>query len=156
MEQVMENTQFWQLMKLVDRVALEDGEEDRAVLSLTSALTAMEVTSIEAFHEHLSQHLFAIDGEKYAANAGNSGESDDGFLYARCYVIARGEEYYFRVKQTPVEMQRSADQWCESLLYVAPNAWAARSGSDPSDWTFEATVSYESGSNPDLWPHGGA
>ncbi|WP_161961565.1 MULTISPECIES: DUF4240 domain-containing protein [Xanthomonas] len=152
----MENSQFWQLMKLIDRVALKDGDEDRALASLTSALTAMEVTSIEAFHEHLSQHLFAIDGEKYAENAGDSGQSDDGFLYARCYVVACGEEYYSRVKRTPAEMQRSADQWCESLLYVAPNAWAAGSGRDPSDWPFEATVSYESGSNPDLWTEAGA
>ncbi|MCS3746994.1 hypothetical protein FHY18_002590 [Xanthomonas arboricola] len=147
----MENGQFWQLMKLVDRAALEDGDEDRALAALTSALTAMEAASIEAFHEHLSQHLFAIDGEKYAENASDSGQSDDGFLYARCYVVARGEEYYFRVKRNPIEMQRSADQWYESLLYVAPNAWAAASGSDPSEWEFESTVSYESGSNPDLW-----
>ncbi|MCC8539559.1 DUF4240 domain-containing protein [Xanthomonas axonopodis pv. poinsettiicola] len=152
----MENSQFWRLMKLVDRVALEDEDEDRALSSLTSALAAMEVTSIEAFHEHLSQHLFAIDGEKYAEHAGASGQSDDGFLYARCYVVACGEEYYSRVKRTPTEMQRSADQWCESLLYVAPNAWAASSGCDPSDWAFEATVRYESGSNPDLWAKAGA
>lgn len=152
----MESRQFWQLMELVDRVALEDGNEDLALASLTSALAALDVTSIEAFHDYLSQHLFAIDGQKYAEYAGNSGQSDDGFLYSRCYVVAYGEEYYSRVKRTPTEMQRFADHWCESLLYVAQNAWAASSGSDPSDWTFEATVSYESGSNHDLWAEAGA
>ena len=35
------------------------------------------------FEEALAQKLYAIDGEAYAQNAGESGCSDDAFLYAR-------------------------------------------------------------------------
>lgn len=152
----MKSSEFWKLIELVDLAALEAGDEERAVAPLTSAVAAMDVSCIEAFQEQLSQVLFAIDGEIYADNAGDSGTSDDGFLYARCYVVARGEGYYSRVKSKPEEMPESIDQWCESLLYVAPNAWATKTGNDPSDWAFDTTVSYESGSNDSLWGAAGA
>jgi len=152
----MNSDEFWKLIELVDLQALENGDEDQALVSLSSAMAEMDVSSIEAFQEQLSQALHAIDGENYADNAGDSGTSDDGFLYARCYVVARGKDYYSRVKAAPEEMPKSLEQWCESLLYVAPNAWATKTGNDPSDWDFDATVSYESGSNETLWGEAGA
>ncbi|TMN20405.1 DUF4240 domain-containing protein [Pseudoxanthomonas sp. X-1] len=147
----MDIDEFWKLMGRVDLAALEAGDEDEALSSVGSALAAMDVTRIAGFQEQLAQVLFAIDGESYVRNAGDSGTSDDGFLYVRCYVVARGERYYVRVKAKPENMPKSIDQWCESLLYVASNAWAARTGGDPEDWEFEASVSYESGSNESLW-----
>ena len=152
----MNSNEFWKLIALVDLDALENGDEDEALASLSSAMAAMDVSRIEAFQEQLSQVLFAIDGESYADNAGDSGTSDDCFLYARCYVVARGEDYYSRVKAKPEEMPKSIEQWCESLLYVAQNAWATKTGSNPSEWIFDATVSYESGSNESLWRDAGA
>lgn len=152
----MKSDEFWKLIALVDLEALENGDENQAVASLSSAMVAMDVSRIEAFQEQLSQVLFAIDGESYADSAGDSGTSDDGFLYARCYVVARGEGYYLRVKSKPEKMPKSIEQWCESLLYVAPNAWATKTGNNPSEWDFEASVSYESGSNESLWGEVGA
>jgi hypothetical protein len=42
------------------------------------------------------------------------------------------------------------------LLYAAQTAWGLKTGSDPMDWDFRATVSYESGSNRPLWDRPGA
>ena len=148
---LMKNDEFWKLIELIDVDALEDGDEDQALHPLGVALGATSLSDIESFHEHLCQALFAIDGKSYADNAGDSGGSDDGFLYVRCYVVARGLEYYSQVQASPAKMPRSVDQWCESLLYVAASAWANKTGNDPSDWKFSATVSYESGSNSRLW-----
>jgi hypothetical protein len=146
--------EFWKLIELLDREALARGDEDTSVTALTAALEGRDVAELESFSEHLAQVLFDIDGKVYADNAGASGQSDDGFLYSRCFVVAQGEAHYNRVKASPNAMSPSANDWCESLLYVAKNAWASRTGNDPSDWSFETVVSYESGSNEQLWPGG--
>ncbi len=49
-------------------------------------------------------------------------------------------------------MPKTLEQWCEALLYPHRRAWATLTGADESDWPFEASVSYESGSNEELWP----
>jgi hypothetical protein len=64
--------------------------EDQAVEPLRSALSAKTEAELFEFEECLSQRLYAIDGESFAEQAGDSGRSDDGFLYARCYVMAKG------------------------------------------------------------------
>jgi hypothetical protein len=104
-----------------------------------------------AFEEQLTLQLYAIDGEVYAENAGDSGDSDDSFLYARCYVVAKGREFFEAVKADPTRMPQSIEQWCETLLYPHHEAWAELTGRDSSDWPFISSISYETGSNSDLW-----
>jgi len=147
----MTDHEFWQLVGLIDVGALEGGDEDEAIEPLRAALTAKSDAELFAFEETLSRKLYAIDGKRYADQAGDSGDSDDGFLYARCYVVARGQAFYDAVRSDPSRMPKSIEQWCEALLYPHRQAWAARTGGDPSDWPFEATVSYESASNRALW-----
>jgi hypothetical protein len=48
-------------------------------------------------------------------------------------------------------MPQSLDEWCEALLYVAPRAWASKTGRDEENWGFQASVSYETGSNSAKW-----
>lgn len=48
-------------------------------------------------------------------------------------------------------MPQSLDHWCESLLYVAGEAWARKTGSDAADWNRETSVSFETGSNTAKW-----
>lgn len=80
---------------------------------------------------------------------GESGDSDDAFLYARCYVVAQGRERYEATLMNPALMPQTIGEWCEALLYPQRNAWAQITGKDASD--FDSSVSYESGSNEDLW-----
>src|SRR5690349_19741542 len=141
----MTSDRFWSIVDLIDKPALERGNEREAVAPVVLALTELPIPELESFDEHLAQTLYAIDGESYADNAGDSGRSDDGFLYIRCYVVARGQKYYSQVAANPAAMPRAIEQWCETLLYAARNAWAVKTGRDPEEWDFEPSISYESG-----------
>ena len=147
----MTEEEFWQLIGLIDIAALDEGDEDVAIEPLYDALTEKSEDELFEFEELLSRQLFSIDGEIFAENAGDSGGSDDGFLYARCYVVARGKKFFDAVKATPTRMPKSIEQWCESLLYPHHKAWGKLKGCDQSEWSFVASVSYETASNADLW-----
>lgn len=148
----MNEAEFWKLIALVDRKALDAGDEPASVVALTDALAQLPVAEIESFHDHLAQALYGLDGESYAEHAGDAGGSDDSFLYARCYVVAHGKDHYAHVRAAPKKMPKSIDQWCESLLYVAPKAWSRQTGKDPAQWKFKTRVSYATGSNEAQWP----
>jgi hypothetical protein len=106
----------------------------------------------KGFREHSCKvPLYDLDGEVYADHAGESGESGDAFLYARCYVVAKGKQHYESVKADPTMMPKSLDQWCEALLNVASKAWAIATGKDEEDWDHDSPLSYETGSNKANW-----
>jgi len=149
----MTDSEFWNLIARVNLQALDQGDERGAVRPVQAALSGRSEAALADFEEALAQKLYAIDGEAYAQNAGESGCSGDAFLYARLYVIARGREYYEAVRSHPERMPKSIRQWCEPLLYVHKYAWEALTGRSGSAWPFSPTVSYESGSNRDLWSH---
>ena len=121
----MTDSEFWTLIARVDLEALDRGDEQAAVLPVQKALSGQSEAQLAEFEEALAQKLYAIDGREYARNAGESGSSDDPFLYARLYVVARGREYYEAVRAHPEQMPKSIQQWCEPLLYVHKNAWEA-------------------------------
>lgn len=147
----MDVNEFWKVISLIDQYALEDSDDEEAVEPLISLLSTKSEDEISQFQEHLSQVLFALDGQRWMDQSGDSSGSGDGFLYARCYVVAKGKEHYETVLSNPSVMPKSADQWAESLLYVAGQAWAEITGNDEEDFDRETTVSYESFSNETQW-----
>lgn len=147
----MDRAEFWKVIALVDGDALASFDEGAAIQPLIAELAKREENEIAGFAEQLAQVLYALDGEIYADNAGESGTSGDGFLYARCFVVATGEQSYQRVLEDPAAMPKSLDEWCEPLLSVARDAWAEKTGRDAQDWPFEESVSYETGSNAARW-----
>jgi hypothetical protein len=72
----------------------------------------------------------------------------DGFLYARCFVVARGREHYERVLRDPSEMPSSIDDWFEPILYAPSQAFESMHG---QEWDYAASVNYETGSNAQGW-----
>jgi hypothetical protein len=148
---MMTRQQFWDHIKTIDIAALHDQDDQAAIAPLEESLSTLTVEDLQAFEEHLSQCLFALDGKIYADESGDSGNSDDGFLYVRCYVVAQGQKHFEATLKKPSLMPKN-DEWCEQLLYPHRKAWARLTGADETAWEFEASVSYESGSNPDLWP----
>lgn len=147
----MEPDVFWTLIERIDRTHLETGDEDAAVAPLIAAVSALIEPEIEGFEEQLAQALYALDSRAHEASSGESSGSDDCFLYARCFVVARGRKHYEVVLDDPTRMPKTLEEWCESLLAVAQKAWATRTGGDPEAWGFTPSVSYESGSNTDKW-----
>lgn len=149
---IMTIDKFWELIDKINQDALNEYDEEGAVEPLINILSELHETEIEEFYENLSKVLFAIDGKNYTDNAGDSGESDDGFLYCRCYVVAKGKEYYEKVLGNPTEMPKNIDQWFESLLYVAEEAWSNVTGKVVEKfWDFIPSVSFETGSNTKNW-----
>ena len=147
----MADSEFWKLISLLDLLALDRRDAKAAVQPVQRALLSKNEAELVEFEEALAQKLYAIDGEVYAKNAGESGRSDDPFLYARLYVVARGREYYETVRSHPERMPNTIGQSCEPLLYVHKYAWEKLTGRSASEWPYSPAVSYESGSNPDLW-----
>lgn len=147
----MTDLDFWKLIESIDVSALENGMEDEAIEPLRAALGTKSEQELFAFEELLSRQLHALDGKAFADQAGDCGDSDDAFLYARCYVVARGRAFHEAVISDPTHMPKSVEQWCESLLYPHREAWADLTCKDQSEWPFEASVSYETGNNEDLW-----
>lgn len=143
---------FWNHIERIDRKALLEGDEDAAIAPLERHLTSLDPADLESFEEHLSQCLYALDGLAFANQSGESGDSDDAFLYARCFVVAQGQQHYEATLRDPSLMPKTLDGRCEALLYPHRRAWAVITGTDESEWAFDASVSYESGSNEQLWP----
>ena len=117
---------------------------------LTEELSKL-VQEIQEFEKILAKALYDLDGRIFAANAGDSKRSDDGFLYCRCWVVVNGREHYEAVLADPEKMPKTITEWCEPLLYVAREAWEQKTGTDAEEWDYETKVSYETGSNEALW-----
>jgi len=151
----MTEDDFWKLISNIDGSELDSLEEDDypedQLEPLVSSLSKLNTKEIEDFEDKLSYFLYNLDGEKYADNAGESGESDDGFLYARCWVVAKGKKHYETVLANPQKMPKEISQWCEPLIYVASKAWALSTGNDDEDWDYTPKYNYETGSNSSLW-----
>lgn len=148
----MTREDFWRHLESIDRRALREDDEDAAMAPLEARLGSLTAADLESFEEHLAQCLHALDGRIFADESGESGDSDDGFLYARCFVVAQGKDRYEATLKNPALMPKTLDGWCEALLYPHRHAWAKLTGRSASEWGFEPTVSYESGSNEELWP----
>jgi len=143
----MNEDAFWKLLDHVVRESLAD-DVDAALEPLIAQLSRLVPAEVASFEDHLAQRLYALDGRRYAEQAGESGDSDDGFLYARCFVVAQGKAHYRGVVANPALMPKSIDEWCEALLGVASTAHERLTGV-PGD--FDTSVSYETGSNRPQW-----
>ena len=147
----MTEDEFWTLIDHVDVDALRGGDDKSAAEPLIQALAPLGSDIIYQFEEQLAQVLYRLDGERFADNAGRSGQSGDGFLYARCFVVGCGREEFQAVLANPENMPTSLDDWFEPLLFAGENAWALSTGSDPEDFNCTTSVCYETGSNESQW-----
>lgn len=139
---------FWALVALVDAKALAAGDaDDEAFEPLIAALAKRSAADIREWHELLAHKLWLLDGEAFAEHAGDAGQSDDGFLYARCFVVARGKAFYEGVLRAPKKFPADVD--AETLLGVANEAYVRKTDDDLEDATH---YSYETGSNAAAWP----
>ncbi|MGR6319405.1 DUF4240 domain-containing protein [Micromonospora soli] len=73
--------------------------------------------------------------------------SDDGFLYARGFILAMGREFYAAVRAEPAMAVLDAE--CEQLCYLFAHLYEERFGAWPETGS---GISRESVSNPAGWP----
>ncbi|MFN0037460.1 MAG: DUF4240 domain-containing protein [Saprospiraceae bacterium] len=149
----MDEAQFWALIDLLDWRTLDaDSITDPTI----EALSRFSKDDIHAFHDLMNEKLYSLDGRRFAEQLGSNhyppteGKhfSVDGFLYARCCVVANGKTFYESVLADPSKMPK--EYGFESLLYLPKKAWALKTGRDnygyfPKTWN-------ETFSNPAGWP----
>jgi hypothetical protein len=151
----MDDADFWDLIARLDWA--KQGDDEAVVEPLVKAIAASPDNAIAGFQDLLAAKLFALDGRAWARESGSTiwwGEpdslSEDGFLYARCAVVANGRAFYDLVLTDPKQMPK--DREFESLLYVASTAYERKTGLDASSELPESAVSFETFSNESGWP----
>lgn len=148
----MRTDEFWALLTLLDRERIdhdfEENEVDPVTEPLVRALAAREPSDITAFDDLLAEHLFELDGQAWAGNAGVCGEFEDLFLYCRCVVVASGREVYQAVLANPLLMPEGME--FDRLLDVAERAWSRKTG---EPYEHVPSHSLEMRANTANWPN---
>lgn len=150
-KRMMSERDFWALIEKLDWS--HTGNDDAVVAPLVAALADLPKTAIRHFAERLAYLLYNLDTREHAKHIGlgaftegGDGFSDDGFLYARCAVVANGQAVYENALATPEDMPKDIE--FEALLSVASAAFEAKTG---EDLDYETGCSCESGSNVAGW-----
>jgi Protein of unknown function (DUF4240) len=108
--------------------------------SISEGLSADELTGLDRVVE---SKLYDIDRADIQAVTGGS---DDGFLYARGFIVALGRDFYTAVAEDPKKAVLDAE--CERMCYFFAHLHRERYGTFPSTGS---GVSRESFSNPAGW-----
>ncbi|MEU8001089.1 DUF4240 domain-containing protein [Catellatospora sp. NPDC049111] len=163
-----DETRFWRLLEqawahLDDKVnetrrslasRPEHGDTDAALMAVDRALdhfleglTAicrdMSATELTDLDRVLERKLYDIDRADIQAVTDGS---DDGFLYARGFIVALGQDYYTAVVGNPRLAILDCD--CESMCYFFAHLHHAKYGGYPDT---ASGISRESCSNPAGW-----
>ncbi len=142
---------FWDIIEKFDWG--KTGDDDAVIEPAVGTLAQMSTKDIFQFEDILSEKLYALDGEKYAREIGEFAYqgpeqhfSTDGFLYARCCVVANGRSFYDKVLSNPKKMPKDIE--FEALLMVAQLAYQRKTG---EEFDYLPQVNYETFSNKIGW-----
>ncbi len=159
----MDDTRFWALIetawqavggkatarqKLADRKLSEDEAEELlesledVIPALREQLGKLSAADLLAFDRILERKLYDIDRAEIQEHTDGS---DDGFLYARGFIIAAGKGYYDAVNaNASVALM---DLECEEMCYLSFHVHEEKYGDVP-----QSGISRESCSNKAGWP----
>jgi len=150
-KKMMDLHAFWSIIDLLDWK--NQGDDDAVLAPAIQALAARATTDIRRFEERLAFLLYRLDTSAHARNLRESSVipgqdyiSADGFLYARCAVVASGRKCYESILKNPKKMPQDTE--FEALLSLASEAYESRTG-DGFDYT--TGCDYESFSNAAGW-----
>ncbi|MFE9750643.1 DUF4240 domain-containing protein [Saccharothrix saharensis] len=138
---------------LAKRDVTEDAFEEAAELEehLPSVLRALAAASADLSAEELTALDRVAERKLYEIDRADVQEvtdgSDDGFLYARGFILALGREFYEAVARDP--RVAVVDAECEEFCYFFAHLHGARFGGFPETGS---GISRESVSNPAGWP----
>ena len=112
------------------------------VEALRDKLFALDKRELLEFDRILERKLYEIDRAEIQARTDGS---DDGFLYARGFIVAAGKAYYDMVNAKPKAAVMDAE--CEEMCYLSFHVYEERFGEMP-----DSGISRESCSNTKGWP----
>ena len=124
----------------------EDAEElveslDSVLLELTNQLNLLPKAELLAFDRILEHKLYDIDRAEVQQHTDGS---DDGFLYARGFIVVVGQGYYEAVDAEPATALMDLE--CEEMCYLSARLYEEKFGEPPP-----SAISRESGSNKAGW-----
>ncbi len=150
MTNMLDDKSFWQV---IDKIDWNEEDNDEQIQPVIDFLAEQSIEYIQHFQETLAYKLYQLDTKEHAKNIGecayvNDDEyfSVDSFLYARCCVVANGQELFEKVLKEPIQMPKDLDY--EPLLYVADEAFAEKTG---DDFDYTTKYDYETYSNIEGW-----
>ncbi|WP_282784880.1 DUF4240 domain-containing protein [Phaeodactylibacter xiamenensis] len=131
---------FWSIIDMLDWNAKTRGE---VLKPAVAALAQRPNSDIYLFEDYLAEKLFLLDTRAHAEAAyPNSRISEDGFLYVRAAVIARGQAFFLSVLESPSQIDPEED--FEPLLSLSSLAYETKNG---NAFDYTAPVSYETYAN---------
>ena len=142
--------QFWNLIEKLDWEKI--GHNDAVIAPVVDHLSTLSIEAIKRFDDILSEKLYFLDGKKYAQHIGQNAYkkgqhfSADIFLYARCCVVANGEEFYKHVFENPSEMPKNLT--FGALLRIASEAYYRKTG---EKFQYIPAYIYETFANSSAW-----
>jgi Protein of unknown function (DUF4240) len=159
----MDEIQFWSMIESAwnsaggraqvrERLFENDLSEDEAdelpkvlkvvIPSLREGLDRLSAEELLAFDRILERKLFEIDRAEIQEHTDGS---DDGFLYARGFIIAAGRGYFDAVNADPSRAMMNLE--CGSICYLPYHLYKGKFGEMP-----QSEISRESCSNKAGWP----
>lgn len=150
-KKMMDDATFLSIISMLD---FENANFNEEILRPAIVeLSKTSVKDIKQFEENLAYKLYLLDTKVHAKNIGENSYSDtetnfspDLFLYIRCFVIAKGQEFYELILNNPRKMPK--DNSFEPLLYLASEAYTKRMG---KEFEYITGCDYETFSNVDGW-----
>ena len=115
---------------------------DEFLSALRAGLESLGKDDLLAFDRVLERKLYDLDRAEVQEHTDGS---DDGFLYARGFITAVGQDYYEAVNADPGLALR--DMECEEMCYLPVHVYEERFGAIP-----RSGISRESCSNRAGWP----
>lgn len=149
---MMTDETFWYIISLLDWESVND--EDEVIEVAVRELEKMGVRNIKQFEEAMSYKLYLLDTKEHANNIGeysfskNKDDyfSPDVFLYLRCEVIAKGEDFFNAVLEYPALMPK--ENTFEPLLSIATESYERLTG---KEFQYITGCDYETFSNVVGW-----
>lgn len=146
----MTERDFWKLMDKADWS--NEGNDEKVLAPVIDALSKLDDKEIFGFEDIMSKLLYDIDSQEIALRlyGPELQFSEDLFLYQRCVALINGSKYYKKILTGKENLD--PDKEFESILYVPHRAWGKKHEADPGDYPHFPSISYETGSNENLWP----
>jgi hypothetical protein len=159
----MDEARFWEMIEaawtaaggpLSTRQKLDSGklteEQVEALLesmeemipALQAHLDKLPAEALLVFDQILERKLYDLDRADVQEHTDGS---DDGFLYARGFIVAAGKDYYDAVNVNPSVAM--ADLECEDICYLSWHIYEDKFGEVPA-----SGIVRESGFNRSGWP----
>ncbi|MCB9685186.1 MAG: DUF4240 domain-containing protein [Alphaproteobacteria bacterium] len=120
------------------------GALPEVIRRLEEEASAVDAPALIALDRQLERKLFDLDRAELQDVTGGS---DDGFLYARGFVVVLGRGVWEAVNRDPERAVQDAE--CADVCYLPQRVYERRFGSYPGT---ASGLSRESGSNSGGWP----